>query len=447
MYMNSWWNKLKSEVIEEGLCTRCGTCVGICSSQAIEFYDPLGECIPRLKKSSNCDNEWIYYACPGKYVSFPELNNFVFGRQPQNKMLGNFQKLYVGYAVDPVIRHSGASGGIISATLIYLLETHRIDGAIVLGTSETEPWQSEPKIVDTREKIIEAAQSKYTIAPLNTVLSQLKDIDGRLAYVGLPCQVHSIRKLQMRNFSPTRKIKYIIGSFCGNTLHFSSVISFLKNYGIYNYHEVVSLKYRAGDWPGKMEVVLKNGLTLGLEKFYANYLIPFHILKRCLLCTDLTNEFADISGGDAWAPNYEEQGEGFSLIVGRTLSGGNLIRSMVAEGVLNVKEINEEEAMLMHSHGYDFKKRGAFIRMNFRKKRAKSIPDYGYDLGPFSFRRELFERLLGMLFGICSWKISRRIIEIVPPRLMGMSFNKARIFWKKLTRRIKQSGLEKFNRS
>ena len=55
-----------------------------------------------------------------------------------------------------------------------------------------------------------------------------------------------------------------------------------------------------------------------LPKFHANYLIPFHILKNSLLCTDLTNEYTDISGGDAWAPVYEERGKGFSMVISRS---------------------------------------------------------------------------------------------------------------------------------
>lgn len=442
MAETDWWDKLKSEIIDQGLCTRCGTCVGVSSSQAIEFSDPLGQCIPELKQTAIRENEWIYHGCSGRYVPFPELSDFVFGRQPRNKMLGNAQALYVGYAADPLVRRNAASGGMISAALIYLLDTKKIDGAMVLGTSETEPWRSEPKIVCTPEEVLKAAQSKYTIAPLNTILSQLKEADGRFAYVGLPCEVHAIRKLQMRDFPWMPKIAYVIGSFCGNTLHFSSVISFLRSHGLRDYRKVVSLKYRAGEWPGAMEAVLKDGRVFRLEKFYANYLIPFHIMSRCLLCADLANEFADISGGDAWAPVYEERGKGYSLIVCRTERGAELIHSMSREGVLEIQEIGEADAVAMHSHGYDLKKRGAFIRMDFKKQSGRAIPDYGYYPGPFTLRRRIFERVLAMLFTICSWGISKRIIELVPPGAIGKVFGGARVLWKKSTRGVKKRGLE-----
>ena len=55
---------------------------------------------------------------------------------------------------------------------------------------------------------------------------------------------------------------------------------------------------------------MNDGRTVELEKFYANYMNLFYPVERCLTCTDLTSEFADISAGDAWAPVYEEKGKG-----------------------------------------------------------------------------------------------------------------------------------------
>ncbi len=75
-----------------------------------------------------------------------------------------------------------------------------------------------------------------------------------------------------------------------------------------------------------MRVELKSGRIIELKKFHANYLIPFHILRNSLYCTDLTNEFTDISGGDAWAPVYEERGKGFSMVISEVKKGRSCCR-------------------------------------------------------------------------------------------------------------------------
>ena len=77
-------------------------------------------------------------------------------------------------------------------------------------------------------------------------------------------------------------------------------------------------------------------------KFYYNYLIPFYITKGSLLSIDFCNELTDISVGDAWHPKYEKQGKGFSVIVGRSKKGINLLEQMEKE-----KSIFLEKKMIL----------------------------------------------------------------------------------------------------
>ena len=111
-------------------------------------------------------------------------------------LLGNYENLYVGHATDATVRSRGASGGIISAVLHHLLDEGKIDGALVLGMDEESPWQARVQIARSSAQIRAAAQSKYSLSPVNVALRELEHEDGDFAYVGLPCQVHSLRKLQ-----------------------------------------------------------------------------------------------------------------------------------------------------------------------------------------------------------------------------------------------------------
>jgi coenzyme F420 hydrogenase subunit beta len=104
---------LKKSVIDAGLCTRCGGCVGVCPDKALVIDDVLGECLPvQIDACSECG--LCHEACSGKEVSFPQLNESVFGRQPANKLLGNYRNLFVGHASDNGVRSRGASGGVIT---------------------------------------------------------------------------------------------------------------------------------------------------------------------------------------------------------------------------------------------------------------------------------------------------------------------------------------------
>lgn len=431
---------LKREVIDAGLCTRCGSCVGVCKEQAISIPDPLGDSLPELK--GNCTNNGACYAgCSGKTVLWPKLNRQVFGQDSHDYLIGQTRAIYVGFARDEQVRQGGASGGIVSAISIYLLENRLVDGVVTLVDSQAEPYRAAPQIVTDRAGVLAAAQSRYSISPVNTIFQELRGRQGNFAYVGLPCQVHSLRKLQAMDIEDVRNIKYIIGAYCGNILHFDSVRSFLRRQGIKDMSQVASLKYRAGAWPGRMEVRLKDGRIYGLEKFYANYLIPFYIMQRCLLCTDLTNEFTDISVGDGWSPAYEARQKGWSIVLGRTHTGADLLAGMQETGRIELHPISNEAAVNMHSHGLDLKKRGAFLRIQARAGKGLATPEYGYHLEHASLLRRVQESLIDSLFHLCSFELARRLIDLVPVEWVGRAFKLFRKVWIRSTRSTKRSGL------
>ena len=430
------------EVIRHDLCNRCGSCVGL-SNGRIVFSDRTGRYLPVIQKPLDAaTSQLVWQACSGKGFDFPAQKVSVFG-DPEggHPYIGHYRRIYTGFSTDPGIRLNAASGGILSAVLIWLLEKKMIDGAVVLGMSENEPWLAKPFIATTKDDILRAAQSKYIIGPLNEILPEIGRFEGVLAYIGLPGQVHSIRLLQQMNHQSVRNIRYIFGPFYGNTLHFSSVKSFLRSYGIKEYTQIRKLYFRYGEWPGKMRVELNDGRVFELPKFHANYLIPFHILKNSLLCTDLTNEYTDISGGDAWAPVYEERGKGFSMVISRSETGEKIIRDMVSEGRIELVPVGEQEAVEMHSHGYDLKKRGAFIRMQYRSWLGKPNPDYGYRLKGFPLSRYLMEILIDALFLLSGTRFARWIVEKIPPQTIGSIFEKARKLWKSSTHKIKREKL------
>lgn len=429
-------------IIRHGLCNRCGSCVGL-SGGAIVFSDKTGSYLPVIKHDIEPTRaDLILTACPGKEFNFPDFRKKIYPDSTSFHLyLGPYRNISIGYSLDPGIRSCSASGGILTAVLIWLLDQKKIQGAVVTCMSKSEPWLTEPFIATTKEEIISASQSKYIITSVNEILPEMEKFKGDMAYVGLPGQVQSIRKLQQLGHPSVKNIKFIFGPFYGNTLHFSSVKSFLHSYGETDYRKITALYFRHGEWPGNMRVELLGGRIIELPKFHANYLIPFHILKNSLLCTDLTNEFTDLSGGDAWAPVYEERGKGFSMVIARSDTGKAILDEMLAAGKIQLQDIGLEEAISMHSHGYDLKKRGSFIRIRLRKWVGMQVPDYGYSLKGFPFSRYLMELVILSLFLVLGTAPARYIVERVPPSLIGKLFERTRKIWKKSTHRIKRNNL------
>jgi coenzyme F420 hydrogenase subunit beta len=152
-------------------------------------------------------------------------------------------------------------------------------------------------------------------------------------------------------------------------------------------------------------------------------------------------ELADISVGDAWAPTYESRGGGWSVVVARTQKGLDILERMRDDGAINLQEVSEEELIRMHSHGLDLKKRGAFLRIERRRKNGLPVPEYGYRPINIPASRKRFEDIVGMLFSVFRWPVTIWILEQIPIPIIGWFFIRARNAWKKTTKPTKRKGL------
>lgn len=433
------WNKLKQHILDTDLYSRSGTEVGV-SNGSLALVEQDGDYLT-TKVGSEDIPEIVYEASTDLGADYPSLNEYVFGARPTNWLIGNYQKIFIGHMTDPAIRRNGSSGGIISGTQLYLLRKQKIQGAITLRMRHDKPYLTEPLIATTTEEILEGAQSKYTVAPVNQILADLPGTYSSLAYTGQPEQIASIRKLQMLGHPRVQPITYILGFFYGETLGFSAVRSLLRAHGAKGVEDIKSLAFRAGEWPGHLEMVLKNGKVITVKKFYANYLSPSHITNYSLYQVDYMAELADISSGDAWAPVYEERGQGWSVVIARTKKGLELLEEMKGEGVVNLTEISEHELVNMHSLGLDVKKRGAFIRIARRKAKGLPVPEYGYEPINIPFKRRAFEYFFAFTLWVFHRKITLWVLEHIPVHIIGRLFVIARKVWKKTTKSTKTSGI------
>jgi coenzyme F420 hydrogenase subunit beta len=326
-----------------------------------------------------------------------------------------------------LIRENSGSGGVISALLIHLLEEERLDGAVVVRMNKEKPWLPEIAIARSREEVLDAAQSKYAIVPVNTVLRDIGE--GSYVFVGLPCHVHGLRKAMMVDKKLSKRIKYIIGNYCGLNMEYDATKAVIDKFGI-DFKDIKKFEYRGGKWPGGMKITLIDDSTLFLPKFHSNYLTPMYYAKRCLLCIDLSNELADISVGDGWV--MESKGEGgWSIIIGRTERGASLLQKAEKKSIISLDEISYDDATMSHSHGLDMKKRGAFIRIQNRKKKGKAFPRYGFKIPEATLKRRIDEHMFSFYMWFNSLSVTRWIINKIPFSVLGFYYVRLRGFWKK----------------
>ena len=462
--MNNICTKLKQNVIDAGICTGCGACVGVDSTGQSQMIDTPWGPIPSFETMTSDLPEPAWDACPGKGIAYPSLYQKHYGVLPQNWLCGPVQKIRIGHANNADVRLNSSSGGIITSTLMYLLEQKKIDAAIVVkqgatpGRAEARPSinsmpnrescerRSTPEkarvtIADTPEEIQAASQSVYI--PVS-VLDILRDLDSSKTYAitCLPDQSAALRVLQQAGYQPALYVKYVLGPYTGTSLYPSAIRSYLRSNRIAPDDTIESLKWRAGEWPGYLEIRMASGKVLRANKFYYNYLIPFFVTQSSLQSMDFMNEFADLSVGDAWSPSYEKQGGGFSVFATRSEKMESIISEMTAEHLLTAEEQDRDTSLEMHGHMLDFKKRGSYIRNRLRRFFGKKAPNYHMTPTPLSIGRWIVECMIMGIFVLARTGFSRWLVGHIPESIIGPFFNQLRKSWKAMSKPTKRKGLK-----
>ncbi|MCW5983357.1 MAG: Coenzyme F420 hydrogenase/dehydrogenase, beta subunit C-terminal domain [Bryobacteraceae bacterium] len=439
----SGWTPLRERVIEPGFCTHCGLCAGL-NPRLLRMRESSAGPLPALRRqpapadSANLRLAWA--CCPGRGAPFPELFRSL-GRANNSDLLGPHLGLYCGYAADAAIRRRAASGGILSSVLIRLLESGRIDGAVVLQQGRSEPEQAAPFIATSRVEILAAAQSVYAVTPMLDMLPAMERFGGRLAFVGLPDQVAALRMLAAAGHGGARRVVFIAGPYTGTNMYAGAVRAFLRAHGVSPETPVQSIEWRAGEWPGHLRVRTADGREFVAPKFHYNYLIPFYISKNCLQTPDFSNELTDLSVGDAWSPALEGAGGGHSVVVTRSAFADKLLRAMRETGELALEEIALAEALAMHAHMLDFKKRGAFLRLDRERRRGRPAPRFGYRPESIPRSRRVVEAIIGILLWLGRRGWARWLVSRTPVSVSGPLFSGARRLWKAASKPAKRRGL------
>ncbi|VVB94824.1 Coenzyme F420 hydrogenase subunit beta [uncultured archaeon] len=421
-------NTIAQVVIDE-LCTGCGTCVSSCPEEALELTidEDKGIYIPVLNKEE-CHNCGICYrVCPGHSVDFKELNIKIFGKEPDDIIIGNYLNFYVGHATEYDIRYNSSSGGLVTALLIFALEERIIDGVLVTKMKNDNPHEPEPFIARTKEEIIEASESKYCPVPANIAVKEiLNSKEGeKFAVVGLPCHIQGIRKAEQINDKLKEKIVIHLGLFCNSFgVNFLATEYVLQKLNIRK-EDVIKINYRNGDFPpGTMSIRLKNNNSkkISHSEFWTMIFYPFvscFAPIRCMLCSDQNCELADISVGSEWFPYLERDNINQSLILVRTKPGEEILKKCELNRKLKLIKINK-----MRINDYKQKRLKAHISI-FRLL-GKKTPYYNLNglpnptfkiyLSNVSLHVRTYfssKRCLWGLMQICQ-SFSRKISSVIP---------------------------------
>ena len=394
------------------LCHRCGACVSVCPVGVLTL-DSRGY----PEESSGCTDCGICgEICTGAGIDLPRFTKELFDKPYDfTNGLGIFDRAYVGYAADPTIRSLGASGGIITALLLHLLEREKVEGAIVVTYDEKHPSRAKAILARTPEQILLSAQSKYSVVPVASILHEVKRYRGPFVMVGLPCHIHAYRRLAEVDNALRGRILLAIGLYCGGTMEPEGTTAILRNMKTLP-GMVKKLEYRGGDWPGRFRVRLADGDMHSVDLDILRYFRKLYWPVRCSYCIDYSSELSDMSVADAWT----RQGDkwkypgGQSIVLQRTKIARDILDGAREQNAIVVEEIERDIVLRTHQDSLDIRKTGSIIHIENLKSKNGVVPDYGdIEFPQISDRRRRKERISTSARVMGRYALTRRAIEAI----------------------------------
>jgi len=394
-------------------CHNCGTCIAVCPYGALSTGPSRPQVSPACKGCGAC-----YAICPGREVDFLALNRFLYPGQIPDVYFGCSTKMFLGRA-EKGRAPGSSSGGVVTALLANAMERKLIRAAHVVCMDPSAPWLPRAEVASRVQEVQEASGSKYTLVPANSLLGKARGLRGPTAFVGLPCHLHGVRKLQISQSPLTSPIAYSIGLFCGFNLLPDATLFLLKKLRM-SPQEIKKIHYRYGGWPGSFVAETVDGRIARVPKLAFNFLHWAYSPPRCVLCPDLFAELADISVGDYWPA--EKGGEAFSSIIVRNERGQELLDSAAASGAVELTDLTASDLYRSHAHLINYKKRSFLVR----RRTSRHTPSYVMKTPHLSPREHVTALLSSAVLRFGRSGFSRRLMGIVPLDTLGRCADLAR---------------------
>jgi coenzyme F420 hydrogenase subunit beta len=315
-------------------------------------------------------------ACPGLGVTVAAAG------RTDDMLWGPYVAMRTGWATDPALRHAASSGGALSAILLHLLASGRVDAVIANGPDPAHPARNATGVVTDAAGILAAAGSRYApsapLAGLAGWRAEHRATGRRFAFAGKPCDASALRVLAGREPEVAAAFPVILSFFCAGVPSHAGGEAVLKALGA---AEATAFRYRGMGWPGRATARLPDGSERSMS-YHDSWgrILTRHIQHRCKICPDGSGMTADLVCADAWEadadgyPSFEEA-PGISLIVARTPLGQALLAEAEAAGAL-VTEGFDPARLVRVQPGQRVRRSAVLPRLAAQALLGRPIPRY-----------------------------------------------------------------------
>ncbi len=344
-------------IVEQGLCIGCGICQAVAGEHRVSVKKTLHGYLQPVV-IGELDHETvdkIYDVCPGTRIEgLPE--RLVETDTRHDNVWGPWRRMLRAWAGDEEIRFEGATGGVLTALAVYLLESKRVDFILHARASASEPSFGDATLSFTRADVIAAAGSRYGPTAALIDVGDVLDRHQPFAFIGKPCDIAALRNYARHDARVDEQVKYWLTPVCGGYMPPRSTIAFLKRFDI-DPEEVTAMRYRGRGCPGPIRVETGDSVKeMNYLDFWGEdesmWALPF----RCKVCPDGIGDAADIATADTWiggSPTREASDDdpGINAVVARTRAGEELIKAAAADGALILEyDISPDDMSVYQPH-------------------------------------------------------------------------------------------------
>ena len=367
-------------VIKNGYCLGCGGCQVLNEVTTIE--DEFGKYLPNTDNYQDLDQD----SCPmlGETENELQISKRLFANQKNinfEPYIGYFKSIYAGHVLINQFRENGTSGGMTKWFLCKLMQKKLVDGVIHVVRKKSDNKLFDYAISETIAEVREASESAYYTTNFSEVISKIlrEKNDKKYVFVGVPCYCKSINLLRQKFPELSRKIKIIVGIFCGHmkTKNYAKLMAWESKL---NPHEIEYVNFRkkqsddkdATDYnfhakTYKFEKITKRKLLSG-----GDYNIPHLKYKACDYCEDVFGYCADIVFGDAWLEEFRKNNKGSNVVVIRNQEMLDIFMQFKEE--IFIKKLSVTELIQSQSSSFSHRVQNLCYRLYLNEKNNEWYP-------------------------------------------------------------------------
>ncbi len=306
------------------------------------------------------------------------------GGRTDTSLWGPYVSVMTGWATDPDTRFAASSGGALSAILVYLVESGRVEAVIQTGADPNLPIGNVATVSMGAEDIRAAAGSRYApsapLADLPARLEEHRETGRRFAFVGKPCDAVALRAWAQRDPEIDRAFPVVVSFFCAGVPSHAGGQAVLEALDT-DLASTRAFRYRGRGWPGRATATSTDGTDRSMT-YHDSWgkILSRHVQHRCKLCPDGTGVAADIVCADAWESDERgypvfDEADGISLVMARTEKGEDLVAAARGAGQIETRDF-DITALAAIQPGQRERRRALFARLAGQRAAGRPVPHY-----------------------------------------------------------------------